>query len=176
FEIAVQNLARQLLQDDTIPAFQILLRSNETIHDLRKLNSEHISQLVRVSGIIIAATNLSAKATNIQIMCKTCRKCKMLPVPGGFSGIQLPRACDSDPSGIGPKDCGLDPYVVIHDKCTFVDQQVLKLQESPELLPVGDLPRHITVHVDRYLTNKVIPGRRVTIVGIYDIFQNSSSK
>ncbi|RIB16945.1 MCM2/3/5 family-domain-containing protein [Gigaspora rosea] len=176
FEVAVQNLAKQLLQDDKIPTFQILLRSNETIQDLRKLNSEHISQLVRVSGIIIAATNLSAKATNIQIMCKTCRQCKMLPVPGGFSGIQLPRACDSDPTEIGPKDCGLDPYVVIHDKCTFVDQQVLKLQESPELLPVGDLPRHITVHVDRYLTNKVIPGRRVTITGIYDICQNSSSK
>ncbi|CAG8527419.1 9568_t:CDS:10 [Racocetra fulgida] len=107
----VDQFPKQLLQDDTIPTFQILLRSNETVQDLRKLN------LVRVSGIIIAATNLSAKATNIQII---------------------------DPSGIGPKDCGLDPYVVIHDKCTFVDQQILKLQESPELLPVGDLPRHIT--------------------------------
>ncbi|CAG8496598.1 643_t:CDS:10 [Diversispora eburnea] len=176
FETAVTNLAKKLLQDESILLFQVLLRSNDSIQDLRKLNSNNISQLVRVSGIIIAATNLTAKATHIQIMCKTCRQYKMIHVAGGFSGIQLPRSCDSDPTGLGPKDCGLDPYVVIHDKCTFVDQQVLKLQELPELLPVGDLPRHITVHVDRYLTNRVIPGRRVTTVGIYDIFQSYSSK
>ncbi|CAG8549978.1 160_t:CDS:10, partial [Acaulospora colombiana] len=176
FEMAVQNLAKQLLSDESIPSFQILLRSKDTIQNLRKLSSDNISQLVHVSGIIIAATNLTAKATHIQIMCKTCRQYKTMPVAGGFSGIQLPRACDSDPNGLGPKDCGLDPYVIIHDKCTFVDQQVLKLQELPELLPVGDLPRHITVHVDRYLTNRVVPGRRVTIVGIYDIFQSFSSK
>ncbi|CAG8742492.1 12064_t:CDS:10, partial [Acaulospora morrowiae] len=176
FEVAVQNLAKQLLKDDSIPPFQILLRSKDSIQDLRKLNSDNISQLVNVSGIIIAATNLTAKATSVQIMCKTCRQYKTMAVADGFSGIQLPRACDSDPNGLGPKDCGLDPYVIIHDKCTYVDQQVLKLQELPELLPVGDLPRHITVHVDRFLANKVVPGRRVKIVGIYDIFQSFSSK
>lgn len=57
----------------------------------------------------------------------------------------------SDPSGVGPKDCGLDPFVIIHDRCAYVDQQVLKIQESPDFLPVGDLPRHITVYLDRSL-------------------------
>jgi len=77
-------------------------------------------------------------------MCKTCRYSKTLMVAGGFSRISLPRACYGDQTGVSPKDCGLDPYIVLHDKCLYVYQQVLKVQESPDLLPVGDLPHHIT--------------------------------
>lgn len=51
----------------------------------------------------------------------------------------------------GPKDCPLDPYVIVHDKCQFVDQQTIKLQEAPDMVPVGELPRHLTLSADRYV-------------------------
>ncbi|CAH1757662.1 5009_t:CDS:10 [Entrophospora sp. SA101] len=176
-ESAIRTRAQRTLNQDDIPTFQALLKySQKEIINMRQLSASSISNLVRISGIVIAATNLTSKATHIHIMCKTCRHSKTLVVSGGFSGISLPRACDGDQTGVGPKDCGLDPYVVLHDKCLYVDQQVLKVQECPDLLPVGDLPRHITVHVDRYLTDKVAPGNRVNILGIYDIYQNSSAK
>ncbi|RGB26009.1 MCM2/3/5 family-domain-containing protein [Rhizophagus diaphanus] len=178
FESAVQKFARKLLQDveAEIPSFQVVLRAPQKANILmRELNANHISKLIRITGIVISATNLTSKATHVQIMCKTCRHFKMLPVASGFTGVQLPRTCDSDPSGVGPKDCGLDPFVIIHDRCTYVDQQVLKIQESPDFLPVGDLPRHITVYLDRYLTDRAVPGRRVNIVGIYDVFNNNNS-
>lgn len=44
------------------------------------------------------------------------------------------------------------------------------------MVPVGELPRHFLVTVDRYLTNRVVPGTEVTIVGVYDVFQRASSK
>lgn len=40
------------------------------------------------------------------------------------------------------------------------------------MVPVGEMPRHILLQSDRYLTNQVVPGTRVTIVGIYSIFQS----
>lgn len=43
-------------------------------------------------------------------------------------------------------------------------------------IPVGELPRHILLSADRYLVNKVVPGTRVTITGIFDIFQNKAVK
>jgi DNA replication licensing factor MCM5 len=43
----------------------------------------------------------------------------------------------------------MDPYVIVHDKCSFVDSQVLKLQEAPDMVPVGDLPRHTILNADR---------------------------
>jgi DNA replication licensing factor MCM5 len=72
--------------------------------------------------------------------------------------------------------CPLDPYFVVHEKCQFIDQQVLKIQEAPEQVPVGELPRHILVSADRYLTNRVAPGHRCTIMGVYSIYQKQGGK
>ncbi len=70
----------------------------------------------------------------------------------------------------------MDPYFVVHEKCQFVDQQVLKLQEAPDQVPVGELPRHILVSADRYLTNRVVPGSRCTVMGVFSIYASKGSK
>jgi DNA replication licensing factor MCM5 len=68
------------------------------------------------------------------------------------------------------EDCGDDPYVIMADNCEYVDQQTLKLQESPEVVPTGEMPRNILLIVDRYLVDKVTPGTRVSVVGISSLF------
>lgn len=70
----------------------------------------------------------------------------------------------------------MDPYVVVHEKSEFVDQQIIKLQEAPEQVPVGELPRHVLIATDRYLTNRVVPGTRCEITGIFSIYQSKQSK
>jgi DNA replication licensing factor MCM5 len=55
----------------------------------------------------------------------------------------------SDQTEAGPKECGLDPFFIVHDRSNFVDQQILKLQEAPDLVPIGDLPRHMLLSCDR---------------------------
>ena len=51
-----------------------------------------------------------------------------------------------------------------------MDQQTLKLQERPEDVPTGDLPRNMMVLIDRHLVGQIAPGTRVTAVGIYSIY------
>lgn len=53
--------------------------------------------------------------------------------------------------------CPIDPYVIVHDKSQFVDSQVLKLQEAPDMVPVGDLPRHTILHAERYVIMLFFP-------------------
>lgn len=65
--------------------------------------------------------------------------------------------------------CPLDPYHMVPDKCTCVDFQTLKLQENPEDVPHGEMPRHMQLYVDRYLTDRVTPGNRVCITGVLSI-------
>ena len=65
---------------------------------------------------------------------------------------------------------------MVHEKCQFVDQQVLKLQEAPDQVPVGELPRHILVSADRYLANRVVPGTRCTVMGVFSIYQAKGGK
>ena len=49
------------------------------------------------------------------------------------------------------RGCGLDPYQMLPDKCKFIDQQSLKLQENPEEVPAGEMPRTMMLCVDRKL-------------------------
>jgi len=72
--------------------------------------------------------------------------------------------------------CPMDPYFVVHEKCQFIDQQVLKLQEAPDQVPVGELPRHILVSADRYLANRVVPGSRCTVMGVFSVYQSKGAK
>lgn len=116
------------------------------------IQATSISQLVRLPGIIISASVLSSRAIRLHITCKSCRHVSHMEVQGGFSGFSLPRKCGSDPEpGGGSKDCPLDPYVIVHDKCSFVDQQSIKLQEAPDMVPVGELPRHVLLSADRFV-------------------------
>lgn len=69
----------------------------------------------------------------------------------------------------GRPKCPVDPFFIVPDKCKCVDFQVLKLQESPDTVPKGELPRHMQLYCDRYLTDCVVPGNRVTVIGIYSI-------
>lgn len=55
------------------------------------------------------------------------------------------------------------------DQCRCVDFQVLKLQELPDHIPQGEMPRHLQLFCERYLCDRVVPGNRVIILGIYSI-------
>ena len=65
--------------------------------------------------------------------------------------------------------CGLGTFRFNSDLSEYCDQQIMKLQEAPELIPTGEMPRSMTLTVDRCLTDKCTPGNRVKIVGILSI-------
>lgn len=70
--------------------------------------------------------------------------------------------------------CPVDPFAIITDKSRFVDQQTLKLQEAPESVPTGEMPRQMLMAVERQLADKVAPGTRISAFAIVSIFSNSS--
>ncbi|GJN75366.1 minichromosome maintenance protein 5 [Purpureocillium lilacinum] len=160
-----------------LPDHQLLLHSDADDVSIRNLDSMTIARLVRVPGIVIGASVMSSKATELHIQCRNCQHQSTIPVLGGFTGVSLPRQCERKrvPNDHTPK-CPLDPYFVMHEKSRFVDQQIIKLQEAPDQVPVGELPRHVLISADRYLTNRVVPGSRCTVMGIFSIYQNKASK
>ncbi|KAF7189973.1 DNA replication licensing factor mcm5 [Pseudocercospora fuligena] len=154
----------------SLPEHQLLIHSSVSQTSIRGLTATNVSHLVRIPGIVIGASTLSSKATTVHIQCRNCQHEQNIPVTSGFSGITLPRTCGRVK---GPDDgdkCPLDPYFVVHEKSQFIDQQVLKLQEAPDDVPVGELPRHILVSADRYLANRVVPGTRCVVMGVFSIY------
>jgi DNA replication licensing factor MCM5 len=142
-----------------------------------------MNKLVRIPGIVISASTLSSRATKLHLQCRSCGNPKIIEVSGGMGGVGggsdrgLPRTCEASAENKRSKevDCPLDPYLIIHNKSSFADQQTLKLQEAPDMVPVGELPRHMLLSVDRHLTGKVVPGSRVVATGIYSTFQSAKN-
>ncbi|GMI81446.1 MINICHROMOSOME MAINTENANCE 5 [Hibiscus trionum] len=149
---------------------QILLASKEDPVSMRSLGAQYISKLVKISGITVAASRVKAKATYVQLICKNCGSSRAVPCRPGLGGAIVPRSCDHIPQP-GEEACPIDPWLVVLDRSKYVDQQTLKLQENPEDVPTGELPRNMLLSVDRHLVQTIVPGTRLTIVGIYSIFQ-----
>jgi DNA replication licensing factor MCM5 len=101
------------------------------------------------------------------LKCRNCGNFKYINVPFGFEKMIIPRQCDSTKLPSEHKEkCPLDSYEIIPEKSSFIDVQTLKIQEPPELIPIGEIPRSYLLYCDRTLVDKVIPGTRVTVVGI----------
>ncbi|KAB7506340.1 DNA replication licensing factor Mcm5 [Armadillidium nasatum] len=167
-EVADEVTAPRPEGEEDVEEIQITISSNAIPTNLRRLQSEHVSKMVKVSGLVVAASGVKAKAQVLTVMCRSCQTTiNNIQVKPGLEGYPLPRRCNTEQAG-RPK-CPLDPFFIVPDKCKCIDYQVLKLQEIPENLPQGEMPRHLQLYCDRSLCEKVVPGNRVTVCGIYSI-------
>lgn len=58
--------------------------------------SETVSRLIKIPGIVISASGIKAKATKISIQCRSCRNViPNLPVKPGLEGYVMPRKCNT---------------------------------------------------------------------------------
>ncbi|KAJ8609958.1 hypothetical protein CTAYLR_008090 [Chrysophaeum taylorii] len=159
---------------------QVLVSSSQQPLDIRSLTADHVNQLIKLSGIIVSASKVAAKITMAQAICKTCGHIKRIPCTSPFGMITPPTKCESNrgrPSANGEestKGCVNNPYVLMGDLCRFIDQQTLKLQELPEAVPTGEMPRSILLVCDRNLVDTVAPGARVSVVGVSSLFENKN--
>lgn len=173
FEDAAKEIADEITRprpegEEQVKPIQVMLRSEANPMFIRQLTSDQVAKLYKVSGIVVSASTIKAKATQLTIQCRSCRNTMSnIKVKPGMEGYALPRKCNAETSG--RMNCPLDPFFVLPDSCKCVDSQTLKLQETPENVPNGEIPRHITLYVDRYLCDKIVPGNRVTVTGIYSI-------
>ena len=165
----------------SIPSVQVTTKSGLNMLQFRSLSADTLNKLVRVPGIVISTSVLSSRATKLTLQCRSCASTKIIYPNAGLGGLGsgsdsgLPRRCEAQAPEGQKKDCQLDPYIILHDKSTFADHQTLKLQEAPDMVPVGELPRHMLLSVDRYLTGKVVPGSRVIATGIYSTYEASKN-
>ena len=125
---------------------------------LRKLGSDHIGRLVMVEGIVVRSTSMRPMVMRAAFKCKRCGEITPISQTGQF--LKAPFVC-SNPS-CGAK--GLFDFV--QEESTFIDSQDLRMQERPEDLPPGQLPR--TLHI-KLIGGEIVdiarPGDHVSIVG-----------
>jgi len=172
FEFAAKEaaIANELIAKDSKNQIQVSLQSNEHAISIRDLSSHRIGHIVKLRGMVIASSKVKSKATVLELQCKNCSNHKKLHMKPGFGNAVIPRNCDRNAERselAGEEPCPMDPYEILGDKSEFIDQQTLKLQEEPESVPTGEMPRNIIITVDRHLAGRFVPGSRVTLLGVH---------
>lgn len=148
---------------------QILLTGQLQATPLRQIHASHMNRLLQCPGIVISTSPVKSRATQLCICCHRCSDEQVLNNTGGpWQSIALPANCkgSTNASAHSGEGCGRFPYAVDPDKSKFVDQQNIKLQEAPERVPTGEMPRSVMTVVDRALVDRAPPGTRVSMLCI----------
>jgi replicative DNA helicase Mcm len=130
---------------------------------LRKLGSDHIGRLVMVEGIVVRSTPVRPMVMQAVFKCKRCGEITPVNQSGQF--VKAPFVCNN-PS------CGAKgPFDFVQEESSFIDSQDLRLQERPEDLPPGQLPRTLNAKlVGSEIVDLARPGDHVSIVGAVRAF------
>eukprot|EP01069_Polyplicarium_translucidae_P008196 Polyplicarium_translucidae@DN3197_c0_g1_i1.p1 len=128
---------------------------------IRAVRACHIGALLKISAIV---TRVSAVRPRLQVAAYRCMDCgadAFQPVEGP---TYMPQADCSSAACVRNKRKG-DLRLQIR-QCTFAKYQELKIQEPPQHVPQGSVPRSMKIVLDGELTRLLSPGMAVTLAGI----------
>ncbi|KAL3457372.1 MCM2/3/5 family-domain-containing protein [Aspergillus heterothallicus] len=129
---------------------------------VRNVRSEHLGSLITVRGI---TTRVSDVKPAVQINAYTCDRC-------GNEVFQPVTAKQFTPMTECPSDeCkgnNSKGQLFLSTRASkFIPFQEVKIQEMADQVPVGHIPRQMTVHCSGNLTRQLNPGDVVDIAGIF---------
>lgn len=125
--------------------------------NMRSLNPEDMDQLISISGMVIRSSNVIPEMREAFFMCNICSYSTTVEVDRGR--IAQPTLC----TNCNTNHC----FRIIHNRSEFTDKQLIKLQESPDDMAAGQTPHNVLLYAHNDLVDKVQPGDRITVTGIY---------
>lgn len=126
---------------------------------LRLLGAANIGKLVMVEGIIVRASPVQPQVLRAAFKCKRCETTSYIDQSGPF--LKAPLRCEN------PTCQSKGTFEFLQEGSTFIDYQQIRIQERPEDLPPGQLPRTLNVKlISRDLVDKARPGDHIAVIGI----------
>ncbi|KAG2458239.1 MCM4B factor, partial [Polypterus senegalus] len=158
FDMAVNEIFFERYPDSVLE-HQIQVRPYNALKtkNMRSLNPEDIDQLITISGMVIRTSQLIPEMQEAFFKCQVCSFTTRVEIDRGR--IAEPAVC---------KNCNTThSMALVHNRSVFSDKQMVKLQESPEDMPAGQTPHTTVIYAHNDLVDKVQPGDRVNVTGIY---------
>ncbi|BBD72570.1 hypothetical protein HS1genome_0959 [Sulfodiicoccus acidiphilus] len=165
----ISQLEPQFSQE--VPRVHVRVTNVPNSVELRKLRSDDLNKLIAVEGILVRSTPVKERMIRgtFRHNDPSCMAEFVWPVDEEMGDyVELPTVC---PVCEKPGQMKLIP-----EKSELTDWQRVILQERPEEIPAGQLPRQLAVVVEDDLVDSVRPGDRVKLVGILELQQEGSMK
>jgi replicative DNA helicase Mcm len=142
-----------------VKTFRAAVRGLPEITPIRMIRSEHLRRLIAIDGIVVRASVVRP------LLAKAVYRCRYCGLTYRQEGVKPPLRCSS------PRCIERKPYFeLVEEESIFIDFQTLGVQEKPEDLPPGQIPRVIEVRVKGDSVDAAAPGDRVTVTGVLMIY------
>ncbi|KAK5663326.1 hypothetical protein OQA88_3754 [Cercophora sp. LCS_1] len=129
--------------------------------NLRDLNPSDMDKLVCIKGLVIRTTPVIPDMKDAFFKCSVC---------GHSVTVHLDRGRIREPTECPRQRCGSkNSMQIIHNRCSFEDKQIIKLQETPDAVPAGQTPHSVSVCVYNELVDFCKAGDRVELTGIFKV-------
>ncbi|MDG7022930.1 MAG: minichromosome maintenance protein MCM [Nitrososphaerota archaeon] len=147
---------------------RVRLSGVENHVSLRGLGKEWLNRMVSVGGTIVRSSNVEARMVEAVYACASGHL-NLLDVDGEDDALQKkPTTCEACDEKFR--------FELLPRRCRFVDYQLMRLQESPEELPPGQIPAYFDVMFAGDLVNVVRPGDRVAVTAVLRAVPNAFRK
>ncbi len=146
---------------DAIREVHVRLRALPAETPLRRIGAEHIGRLVMVNGIIVRASAVTPLLMKAAFRCTSCGEMSYLEQTGQY--LRTPQECPSCNRRRG--------FELVPKESVFIDSQRITIQERPEELPPGQLPRSLNIELRDDLVDVARPGDRVSVTGTIGLLQ-----
>ena len=133
---------------------------------LRQINSDVITKMISVSGMVVRASEVKPLAKELTYKCLANHTSKFTLL----DGMSLDKAVKCQESR-----CPHTNLAIVAEESRFIDFQIIRLQELPEDLPPGQLPHYVNVSMKQDLVDYARPGDRIVLTGIVRIEQERVS-
>ncbi|XP_044266718.1 DNA replication licensing factor Mcm7 [Tribolium madens] len=159
-----QRDARNKFPPELLRRYEIYfkdLSANKTV-PIREVKAEHIGKLVTVRGIVTRSTEVKPMMTVATYTCDQCGAETYQPVQGlSFMPVLM---CPSEDCRVNKSGGRL--YLQTRGS-KFVKFQELKIQEHSDQVPVGHIPRTLTIFCRGEVTRLALPGHHVAVTGTF---------
>ncbi|HPC28069.1 MAG TPA: hypothetical protein PKX17_05010, partial [Candidatus Methanomethylicus sp.] len=151
-----------------VKAFKARFRRLDEVTPLRTLKSHHMGKLIMVEGIITRASAVKQLLKSAMFQCPRCGEKMLIDQAGSI--LMPPPQCAN-------QDCARKGFFrLITEESSFVDWQLISLQEKPEELPPGQLPRSVEGMLQGDIVDLSRPGDRISMVGVLQAKQEFTTK
>ncbi len=165
---AIQRILRVVDPDyaDTVENLHARFKRVPDRVSVRNIRAEHIGNLISIGALV---TRVSDVKPLLVLGVFRCRQCDNLMTVQQGSQFTQPAICSNE----GCRNKG--PFELVPERSKFVDWQKIRLQEKPEELPPGALPRALDCILQEDLVDTARPGDPCQIVGILCSTQDYSA-
>jgi len=163
FDAAVLSKLRMRDREyaEAIREVHVRLRGLPAETPLRRIGAEHIGRLVMVNGIIVRATAVTPFLMKAAFRCTSCGEMTYLEQTSQY--MRTPTECPSCNRRRG--------FELVPKESVFIDSQRVTIQERPEELPPGQLPRSLNIELKDDIVDMARPGDRASITGSIGLLQ-----